>query len=69
MRFVWVVLLLAAGSSACATALPPDRRQRLSDCVAACETGREPPRTGVMGQPVGSGMANDTRTDCEKRCQ
>jgi hypothetical protein len=72
MRFVWqavlswTVLALLALSGACATSTPPERRQRVSDCMAQCDVGREPPLSGPMGMPANQ---HDTRTDCERRCQ
>jgi hypothetical protein len=62
------VLTLVAVSflAGCAT-LSPERRQRISDCIAQCDAGREPPAAGPMGNPGGS--VHDMRSDCESRCQ
>jgi hypothetical protein len=70
MRFVsrtvlsWMALAVLSG--ACATTMTPAQRQRMSDCAAQCDVGREPPSPGPMGRPA-NGF--DTRTECEKRCQ
>ena len=64
--FSWTLLALLALNSACATTISPERRQRMSDCAAQCDTGREPPQIGPMGTPA---KQHDTRTDCEQRCQ
>jgi hypothetical protein len=60
----WTVLALLSG--ACATTTTPAQHQRMSDCAAQCDVGREPSSSGPMGRPA-NGF--DTRTDCEKRCQ
>jgi len=61
----WMVLALVWLSGACATTMSPDKRQRILDCVAQCDAGREPQRS----EPMGPLNRHDTRTDCEKRCQ
>jgi hypothetical protein len=62
----WTLLPLVALSGACATTMTSAQRQRMSDCAAQCDVGREPPPFDPMGRPVNQ---HDTRTDCEKRCQ
>jgi hypothetical protein len=62
----WTLIALVALSGACATTLTPAQRQRMSDCAAQCDVGREPLPFDPMGSPVNQ---HDTRTDCEKRCQ
>jgi len=59
-RFVlcWTVIALLALSGACAVTMSSDRRQRISDCLARCDEGRERP-----------GQSRNSLTDCEKRCQ
>ncbi|HJX51132.1 MAG TPA: hypothetical protein VJ801_00055 [Polyangia bacterium] len=64
--FFWTLVALLALAGACATTISPERRQRMSDCAAQCDTGREPPQIGPMGMPANQ---HDTRSDCEKRCQ
>jgi len=60
-----LALLCAALSATCATTMSPAQRQRMSDCVAQCDRGREPPQSDPMGRDP---YSHSTLSDCEAHC-